>query len=303
MEELLADLEEWTSEEPQYTSVQQSPSYLSVASAEELSHAVFTDTYRNKKCIKLCGLINKWEACSRWQHPFTTLAADIANEAEPFMVLQANDNLHFFKHELCTVSEDRNHAVALSKVADFAEELPEHNVRYYLRLPLVPQLKQHISLPGFIEMLTGVREQDCSATASKLFKSSCCTVWISPPGCITPLHYDFCHGFLAQVTGKKLVTLFPPSDFMFLYPADASQTKNKTSSRVDIQKWLSGDAMQRKQFPKVEEATCYQTTLCPGEVLYIPPYYWHSVETLEPSVSVLLPTDPTADDPVSTSSL
>jgi len=36
----------------------------------------------------------------------------------------------------------------------------------------------------------------------------------------------------------------------------------------------------------------------PGQVLYIPPFWWHHVESLEYCISVLLPFDLDATEPI-----
>lgn len=56
--------------------------------------------------------------------------------------------------------------------------------------------------------------------------------------------------------------------------------------------------MQQKLFPKFAEAVPYVHELHPGEIMYIPPFFWHHVESITESVSVLIPFDMVAEDPV-----
>ena len=42
--------------------------------------------------------------------------------------------------------------------------------------------------------------------------------WLNNGNIDTGLHYDDNHGLLCLFSGKKVVTLFPPSDTKYLYP-------------------------------------------------------------------------------------
>lgn len=130
------------------------------------------------------------------------------------------------------------------------------------------------------------------AVGGAVFKPELCGVWVSSPGCITPLHFDLCHGWLCQTRGRKRVLLAEPASTRSLYLRHASDA-NPLSSQVDVFRWLSGEPAQRCSFPKVAAVDWHEVILHPGQALYIPPLWWHAVETLdETSVSVLLPFDP-----------
>jgi hypothetical protein len=145
---------------------------------------------------------------------------------------------------------------------------------------LVPSVKENINLARLEQVVGGA------------FKLDLCGVWVSSPGCITPLHFDLCHGLLCQVRGRKRVLLAEPLATRSLYlraPGDA----NPQSSYIDAFKWLTGDVEQRSKFAKVGTVDWHEVVLEPGQALYIPPLWWHAVETLEEaSVSILLPFDP-----------
>ena len=97
----------------------------------------------------------------------------------------------------------------------------------------------------------------------------------------------------AQVHGRKRVTVCPPRDSAHLYPFSVADGAPRTS-RVDLWGWNRGDAAERQRFPDVARATQLECELAPGDVVYIPPAWWHHVEALDGNVSVLLPFDMTA---------
>ena len=162
------------------------------------------------------------------------------------------------------------------------------------------------------------------------FKDHLCACWVGSRGTITPLHFDLCHGLLLGLVGVKKVTLFAPKDTMYLYRNNGVHP-NPNASAITWDEWkeydgINGDedggaggdgeddhghggkdddhanaataaaaatatAAQRKRFPNVSEATPIEVVLSAGELLYIPPGWWHHVEGMTPTVAVLLPFD------------
>ncbi|KAJ9555328.1 hypothetical protein OSB04_009942 [Centaurea solstitialis] len=102
--------------------------------------------------------------------------------------------------------------------------------------------------------------------------------WFGPAGTVTPLHHDPHHNILAQVVGKKYVRLYPSSLSEELYPHSESMLKN--SSQVDL------DNMDANEFPKIQDLEFLDCILEEGEMLYIPPKWWHYVRSLTTSLSV-----------------
>ena len=54
----------------------------------------------------------------------------------------------------------------------------------------------------------------------------------------------------------------------------------------------------RSKFPKLESITPYEIELHAGDVLYIPPFFWHHVESLTNCISVLIPFDMSPEEPI-----
>ena len=94
----------------------------------------------------------------------------------------------------------------------------------------------------------------------------------------SPLHHDRYHNLLAQVVGSKYVRLYAPEHSAALYPRDAADVHAVSSRVVDID-----DAAD---FPAFAGAPYVDVVLEPGDLLYIPPHFWHYVESREPSFSV-----------------
>ncbi|CAH0546820.1 unnamed protein product [Brassicogethes aeneus] len=98
-------------------------------------------------------------------------------------------------------------------------------------------------------------------------------LFVAMEGNVTPCHYDEQQNFFAQVYGYKRCILFPPNQFECLYPHPIFHPHDR-QSMVDFEK------PDYNKFPKFKQAKGFETVLGPGDVLYIPIYWWHHVESL-----------------------
>src|SRR6185436_377468 len=126
-----------------------------------------------------------------------------------------------------------------------------------------------------------LRKPACLGSVGEPFRR----LWISTPGCVTPLHYDLSNGFLCQVRGTKQVWLFDPAQFDRLYPRGPQfpgLDNFERQTQVDIHH------PDYEAFPEFRRAAALECRLRQGDTLFIPSNWWHEVETLEPSISVQL---------------
>ena len=114
---------------------------------------------------------------------------------------------------------------------------------------------------------------------SKDYKANKQFMWISSAGMITHGHFDQDFNFFVQLVGKKRFTLWPSSqhELMYIYPR-VHPLWHK--SRVNFR------APDTTRYPNFSKSRALQVVVEPGDVLYVPPYTWHYVETLTPSVSL-----------------
>lgn len=142
----------------------------------------------------------------------------------------------------------------------------DHSGHYYFGQ--VPEMLSKDLLPDQFLYNT---EQD--HTSHKQF------IWISSPGMITHGHFDQDYNFFVQLIGEKRFTLWSPSqhELLSVFPrVHPMWHKSQINFRhPDIQR-----------FPSFTKSRALQVTVRPGDVLFIPPYNWHYVETLSPSVSL-----------------
>lgn len=103
------------------------------------------------------------------------------------------------------------------------------------------------------------------------------TFWMGTAGAYTPCHYDT-YGFnlVAQVFGRKRWILFPPTDSLFLEPSRIPYEESSVFSRLDI---LSCPTELTNTRPHI-------VILEPGDVLYVPSLWWHSVQCLDTAITI-----------------
>jgi hypothetical protein len=96
-------------------------------------------------------------------------------------------------------------------------------------------------------------------------------VMIGPAGSFSKLHVDYweTHTSLAQIQGSKRCILFSPEDSEFLYEGRV----NPEEPDLD-------------RFEKFAQATLFEGIIEPGDVLFQPPGWWHTVRAREKSVTV-----------------
>lgn len=84
-----------------------------------------------------------------------------------------------------------------------------------------------------------------------------------------------------------------------MYRNNSIFSKNQTSSMVNLTKWFDEDLHECRAYPDISEVEWIIADLEPGDILYTPPGWWHYVESLDPSISVLVPFDMCAGESIS----
>ena len=106
-------------------------------------------------------------------------------------------------------------------------------------------------------------------------------IWIGSEGVTTPLHHDAWTGLLFQPVGSKQVAMYAPHDRHNIYFSSPFQPTSP---------WTSLPARSREadphEFPRLARSTRHEGLLEAGDALFIPPYWSHEVEALEPNISI-----------------
>lgn len=114
-------------------------------------------------------------------------------------------------------------------------------------------------------------------------------IWMSHPGVISQTHYDTQNNIFLQIFGKKKFVLFSPDDSVKLYQYPLIHLSYRQSQIIFNQEMSSAEYLNK--YPTLQNITAYEVNVGPKDMLFIPPYWSHRVEshTLSLSLSVVSP--------------
>lgn len=95
---------------------------------------------------------------------------------------------------------------------------------------------------------------------------------IGMAGVVTPAHYDIMENLFLQIYGRKRCILFSPENYKYLYPFPLHHPHDRQSQ-------VNFDSPDFERFPKFNNITGVDAVVGPGDVLYIPNYWWHYIES------------------------
>ena len=110
-------------------------------------------------------------------------------------------------------------------------------------------------------------------------------VWIGQPHVIAHCHYDGYYNFYAQLYGTKQFTMFRPTNWPGLYPYPFLHPSH-AQAQVNL-----SDSLNVGSFPLTKKVEAYRVVLQPGDLLFMPPMWFHHVESMDVSISVNVWTD------------
>lgn len=211
--------------------------------------------------VKLTGCIEHWPALTRWKHVNYLLR--VAGARTVPIELGSSYAENNWSQQLMTVQQFI-HQYVLIKDRQNTGYLAQHQL-----FTQVPELLEDIREP---EYCCFTDDEDAESEGSDI------NAWFGPAGTVSPLHFDPKHNLLAQVVGRKTVILYSPKYSDNLYPHEGRLLNN--TARVDPEN------PDYKHFPKYYNTPAFECNLSPGDMLYIPPRWWHHVRALDISFSV-----------------
>jgi hypothetical protein len=235
----------------------------------EAVHRVRAEIFKREYLARATPVIvvdalNNWEAIRLWSPEYL---ASVLKEKRTIVAVSNEDRFKYNPSEhdgnvLQYQTETMDFVSAVSKIvrSNSASE------RYYIMQKSIsdefPELLRDIKHPIWIES-----------------SESTVNLWFGTANNVSPLHYDDDNNFFAQVYGRKRITLFDPAQTEWLYPYPVHAVM-KHLSFVDVE---NPDLIRRPEYRKARPMEC---VLEPGELLYIPAYWWHQVRSLDVAISV-----------------
>ena len=220
--------------------------------------AFVTDFIRPQRPVILQGWAQQWPAFSKWSFEyFATRYADVPVRA----------GVNLTEGGLLSLPVDEYvHDMSMREFVALIQS-PQRTKPCYLyemQTSRFPGASDDVAFPAALKSEHGYS----SSIASNL--------WIGSGGTKLTFHFDLTDNFLAQIAGEKFVRLAAPDQSRMMYPT----LRQFTESAVDA------DRFDPRLHPDFRSVTLYENSLEPGEILYIPQFWWHEIRALNPSISV-----------------
>lgn len=202
--------------------------------------------------LVITGVATQWACCGTWDRSSLTRRLGHLDVA-PFVTGDGPRNT-VLKQVNATKSMKFGQAVAH---LFGAERIVDGSL--YLRIGA--------AAPGFDDLAQDFVVPDVGAE----YEPAATGVWFSQTGNVTPAHHDWWHSFLIQVCGSKRYTLVHPLD------AVSVQQSWQACERFDLS---PAPDLSSAATPDWDGEVRHEGILSAGEILYIPPFWLHEVETL-----------------------
>ncbi|EPZ35584.1 Cupin-like domain-containing protein [Rozella allomycis CSF55] len=168
---------------------------------------------------------------------------------------------------------DPSWSMSLTKIETFLEDIQTTN-NYIAQHNLLKQIPE---LAKDLEQLEFCFASVPNSPEGSHLEEPMMNVWFGGSNTISPLHYDNYNNILVQAVGYKFLRLIDPEFSSSLYPMDGELYN---TSQINVMH------PNYEKYPKFNNVPFIDVTLGPGDALYIPPLWWHYVQSLSPSISL-----------------
>ncbi|MEL6442305.1 MAG: cupin-like domain-containing protein [Cyanobacteria bacterium J06621_8] len=228
----------------------------------------FLESWKKYQPFIIEDVATHWDACEYWSNEY--LAKKCGNNIVPIFVYEENflDTPDIFA---TPEGYKKRIKIKYKEYVDEVENAVNHNIdlRYYLSQALFElsfsEIITDVTYPKYFDREPLVNFWH--GLSSKSFSAT------------TPLHFDAFHNLFAQIRGIKKIILVPPLDYLSLYPSlEPGGLPDFSTVDPSIPNF--------ELFPKFPWDEKIEVELQPGEMLYIPPYWWHHVTALTENISL-----------------
>ena len=231
--------------------------FTRIPRVSDLSEREFLERYyaANRPVI-VEDVVREWPACSKWTLHY--LKERFGTETVRFQTGRGADFRDSFV--------DHTRSAPLAEYIELLESDDETNDYYLIAHDRL--LDRPAFRPLFDDIHFDPRYFDGERALGRAF------FWLGPRGSMTPLHRDLGNVYFAQIMGEKLVRMFPSKQMHLVY------NEIGYHSEVDL------DDYSPEDFPLLAKATMVEEVIKPGELLFIPVGWWHSVKSLDTTITV-----------------
>ncbi|MBW4677262.1 MAG: cupin-like domain-containing protein [Desmonostoc geniculatum HA4340-LM1] len=230
----------------------------------------FLEIWKQYQPFLIEGVAEDWDACHKWSNDY--LIEHCGNKVVPIFFFKEN-----FLYDYKTFAYDNGYQhqreIQYKEYIKNIENIINENnndVRCYLQEvnfeEYFSELVEDVTYPKYLDRKPWVNLWH--GFSNKNFTSA------------STLHFDRIHNIYIQIRGQKRFLLFPPSNYLSFYPPLEDRSGIGHNSKVNP------DLIQFELFPKFPWQERIEVILQPAEILYIPPFWWHHVTSVDENISL-----------------
>jgi lysine-specific demethylase 8 len=214
------------------------------------------DYVRRSRPVVITGVVGEWPAATRWSFDYFS---SMLRDAEVVAIATREHRLH--------MSEQTGTEFRWGRLGEFVDALRRGDPdAYYVTTPLHKLPRSFFDdfvVPPYCARSPWLRPK----------------LWIGRGGTVTPLHFDLPGNLSAQVFGRKLWVIYPPTQIRSLYPCSL-WSSSPNFSRLDL------ESPDETRFPRFRNARPLGAVIAPGELLYVPRLWWHFVRAVDDNATM-----------------
>jgi len=134
------------------------------------------------------------------------------------------------------------------------------------------------SLDHLGENISNILDADLTPNENLLDVETSINIWLGSKNTTARCHYDSAPNLFVQIKGRKKFILFPPTDWLNLYMFPHIHPALRQTQ-------LNPENPDYVQFPNFQKTHPIQVIINPGELLYLPAFWFHQVQALDDFVS------------------
>ena len=205
------------------------------------------------------GGCSSWSAISAWRDPQFWLRT-YPNRFVPVEVGSYTDDL--FIQGIVSLVDFVKFIGSVESTDSPQVYLAQHDI-----FELFPNLSEHVSpTPDLFHAVGASSRRD---------------IFFGPSGTVTQLHRDPYSNLFCQVVGFKYIKLHDPKDSEMLYLVPGSNSTNLPHDMFSVTR-----EYLLSKFPLYRSDLVYECTILPGDCIYIPEGWWHSLKSASVSCSI-----------------
>ncbi|MDF1699029.1 MAG: cupin-like domain-containing protein [Saprospiraceae bacterium] len=218
----------------------------------------YTEYVKKGKPVVFTKKAQEWDCVKEWSFDY-------------FKKLHGTDEIILVDQDKMDLSHQ---TTTLHEIID---DIEKGNKNYYRFYPLLERHPEHLA--DFD--VSWLRSQKRNNTLVESFQ-----VFMGSKDSYTPLHNSCLSNLFVQTYGKKKWRLYSNKDIAVIDPDPARNIYRHAPIRKDGDSFNAFEENYEKPFHLYKKINGLETTLEPGDVLYNPPHYWHTVKNIGASIGV-----------------